>query len=253
MLQVYELTPGKTYKISKTILDNNLYFPSKRGAEYSFNLGKEMMSRFIVPMGSVYGFGMISRKIMMVVKFHSEIILQNLPKQVRNMEFFLKPEQEEDYLNGRLGIICEKGFPDYKDTPGPYILKKGVARGLQSFAIQYNKKYKRKDRLSSRPLEYYELENDEEIQAAIAEIDNAHLNYGDPIRPDKCKTSCFRETLQEIGKCIYVNGVKKLFGGNLKTYAEKVLHYYYKKTKAKPGQILVKLGEINYNIELNSG
>lgn len=253
MLQVNELTPGKTYKISKTILDNNLYFPAKWGTDFSFDLGKDMISRFIVPMGSVYGFGMISRKIMMVVKFHPESILQNLPRQVKNMEFFVLPEQEEEYLSGRLGTICEEGFPDYKDVPGTYILKKGVAKGLQSFAIHYNRNYLRKDRLSSRPLEYYELESDEEVQEAIAEIDNAHLVNNKPIRPDKCKTSCFRETLQEIGNCIYVKGVKKLFGGNLKAYAEKVLHYYSKVTKIKPGKMLMKFGEIKYVIDLNSG
>lgn len=253
MLQVNELTPGKTYKISKTILDINLYFPVRRGTGFSFELGKQMMSRFIVPMGTVYGFGMISKKIMMVVKFHPESILQNLPKQVRNMEYFPSPKQEECYLEGKLGPVCEEGYPDNKDKAGTYILKKGVARGLQSFAINYNRKYKRKDRLSSRPLEYYELESEEEVQEAIAEIDNAHIRNGANIRPDKCRTNCFRETLQEISECISISAVKKLFGGNLNTYAEKVLLYYYQKIKVNPGIISVNLGVFKSEIKLSSG
>lgn len=227
MKAVKELSPEKTYLIIKEVIGINTWFgsKSKTWASKQANLN---LKRFFLPIGEILSFELIEDRMIFQIKFHSAEILEALPRQVKHQEYTLEADVLTDYLAGKLNPIAMEGKPTYKGEKCSIILRKKIANFLQSFTIWFNRKFRRKDRLSARKTEIYLLESEDEIRNSMINMKVVQYYSREKRNPKKCKTTFVKKTNREFNNSICYYRVAELFSGNLENFHLKVRNIFEK-------------------------
>jgi hypothetical protein len=183
--------PENYYLFIKDFLDPNTIL--KRGkVSWAIQKPVENLIRFFLPMAHVLGFCITDTQLIIVFKFHPEKIIRKLPRQVKHMNYQLKETNLEDYLQGKMPIICKKGETDCQSGKIEYHLTKKISNFLHSFTIHYNSQTNRSGCLFSRKTTFVQLDSKEEIQNAIAQTQNIPVIYEKKAHPESFKTNSTR-------------------------------------------------------------
>jgi hypothetical protein len=219
MKETKTLKPGASYLFTKEILGINVWFPRNQ-IKWTIQSGLRILGIILLPVGDVLAFTMVNNKLMILIRFYSEEVLEKVPRQSKHQAYELTSKDQAKYLSGELPPIAQKNALTYLGYDFGKILRKRVASFLQSLTIQYNRQYKRKDRLSARYTGIFELETEEEIKRVLAEMQNAPLVHSDKRTLEECNTNSFHLEDPMVSRVISYQQVKELFGGSLHAFQE---------------------------------
>lgn len=221
MIERRVLEPEKTYLFTKEIIATNQMFPGNK-RKWAIEMGRENLSRFLLPIGHIMSFTVVRNKLLFVIKIHPEEVLRKVPKFVKDQAFRLEVKTLDQYIRGELQNIALPQTQTYELTDLAVAIRKRFANFLQSFTIRYNKQYNRRDRLSARPTGIYEIQGDEDLKQILLEIQNTPLIHGDNRDLDKCETNSFHLDRKDVRKVVSWQRVVDLFNGEMQNFQSEV-------------------------------
>jgi hypothetical protein len=219
MIEQKNLKPGSTYLFTKEILGINIWFPNNQ-RQWAVSTGRKNLGIFLLPIGKVLGFTIVKNKLLIVIEFHSREVLEKVPRASKDQAYLLTAHDQDRYISGELPPIALEESPTYEGENLSVALRKRLANFLQSFTIQYNRHYGRKDRLSARYSGIFELEGEEDIKKVLTELQNTPLIHEDRRSLEACNTNTFDLEDKEIRKVISYRKVMELFGGTIKAFQD---------------------------------
>jgi len=220
MEQTNVLQASKTYLIQKEVMKNtSLYFSTKDRDVMVYDL-----RRFILPIGHVLAFSFTPRGLAMVVQFHSEMVLQRLPRKVCDQNYLLSPSGFDNYLS-----VENSGFHNTEFTCSEQkvedILKKKVSNFLHALAIAYNNAHLRKDRLSHRKKDYTLLETREDIRKSVATVLNHPVKHGECKYPEKSRYSSIQDTFAAYSDVLSLSLLHEIFDAGMESLKDLLPKY----------------------------
>ncbi len=221
MVEQKLLSPGETYLLTKEILSINVWFPNNQ-QKWAIETGRRNLAIFLLPVGRILNFTIVKSKIHVLIQFHNKEVLEKVPRECKDQVYVLTSDEQDKYVAGELAPIAKEGSKTYLGDNLNIALRKRFANFLQSFTIQYNQHYGRKDRLSARYTGIFHLETDEAIRKVLTEVQNTPLIFDDKRDLENCNTNCYNIEDREVQRVISYQKIIDLFGGNLGTFQEAV-------------------------------
>lgn len=221
MIEQKILNPGGTYLFTKEILGINNWFPYNQ-KKWAIETARKNLAVFLLPVGRILAFSIVKNKLLILVKFHEGDVLEKVPKESKNQSYLLSSKDLDEYVSGKLPPIATRDSETYAGTNLSESLRKRFANFLQSFSIQYNNQYDRKDRLSARYTGIFELTESTEIKKVITEIQNTPLIHDDKRELENCNTNSYHLEDPEIQKVISYKCVLEFFESNIEVFRSEV-------------------------------
>lgn len=206
------LAPSQTILFRKKIIGINQW-TGKRDSARVIREAYERVKVFLLPVGHILAFNLIEDTLHVVIQFHPESIIQNLPRCRRDMAYVLTVERMEEYLKGSLPPLAESEAKTCKHQAACQTIRKKLANFLQSFTIRINKMRRRNDRLSARKTLMVSLETEEEIRNTIAELQVLGPLMGEKIPPEKSESGIMNRNASFRQETISYKKIYALFGG----------------------------------------
>lgn len=206
------LAPSQTILFRKKIIGINQW-TGKKDSQIIIREAYERVKVFLLPVGEILAFNLVEDTLHIVIQFHPESIIQNLPRYRRDMAYVLTVERMEDYLNGSLPPLAESEIKTCKHQAACKTIRKKLANFLQSFTIRINKMRRRNDRLSARKTLMVNLETEEEIRNTITELQVLGSLMGEKTPPEKSESGIMNRQAPFRQETISYRKIFTLFGG----------------------------------------